>query len=51
MVNVKEDIIYIFTKIRKNNILSNLRYRNINFRINTLIFTNLSIISYLLYKH
>jgi hypothetical protein len=46
-----KDIEFIFTKIRKNRILTNLKYKNLNFRINILEISNISIISYLLYKY
>ena len=49
MINSK-DIEFIFTKIRKTQCLSNLRYKNINFRINAIIISNLTIISYLIYE-
>jgi hypothetical protein len=46
----KKDFKFIIKKIKYNKVISNLRYKNINFCINCLIFSNVSIISYLLYK-
>ena len=49
MMNSK-DFEFILTKIRHNKIFNQLRYKNLIFRINILEFSNLSIISYLIYK-
>jgi hypothetical protein len=46
----RKDFKFIIKKIKYNKVISNLRYKNINFCINCLIFSNVSIISYLLYK-
>jgi|LauGreDrversion4_2_1035121.scaffolds.fasta_scaffold1001672_2 hypothetical protein len=49
-IKYRKEFENILMKIEYNKVLSNLRYKNINFRINSLIITNLSIITYLLYK-
>lgn len=49
MMNSK-DFEFILTKIRRNKIFNQLRYKNLNFRINILELSNLSIISYLIYN-
>jgi len=49
-IKYRKEFENILMKIEYNKVLSNLRYKKINFRINSLIITNLSIITYLLYK-
>ena len=49
-IKYRKEFENILMKIEYNKILSNLRYKKINFRINSLIITNISIITYLLYK-
>jgi hypothetical protein len=49
-IKYRKEFENILMKIEYNKVLSNLRYKNIKFRINSLIITNLSIITYLLYK-
>jgi hypothetical protein len=49
-IKYRKEFENILMKIEYNKVLSNLRSKNINFRINSLIITNISIITYLLYK-